>query len=839
MIQSEFNILTIDDLEKLKFVLDSNWDIAIRWMWSPWIPWTDWTDWVDAPETQFEYSVDWTTLFHTPFVIWDLYIRESTDWGSTWSNWMKFVWIDWVGSWDVVWPASAINNNIAIFDTTTGKLIKDSGFSIATSVPGSAVFTDTTYSVWDWGLTEINFTTALSTLLWTAEQVANKWQANWYAELDWSGLVPSAQLPGYVDDVVEVADFASLPGTWETWKIYVTLDTNLTYRWSWSAYVEISASLALWETSATAYRWDRGKIAYDHSLITSWNPHWVSDALLSFTDITTNNVSTSKHWFAPKGSWVATEFLNGNWTYSAPASWWSESTQTSVTAWDNVSAGDAICYKSWTWYVKSDASDATLIDFKWFADTTVTSWNPVNLNTAGVDGNQSGLSAGDYYLSDAWFVYDTSVLISWQTTSPWGIYLWNSWTKFYVADFGNDTIYQYTLSTAYDISTATYDSKSFSVNTQESNLRDITFNGDWTKFYVIWNVADAVLQYTCSTAWDISTASYDSLSFSVLSQDTLPQWLVFKSDWTECYVTWTTNDSVYRYTLSTAWLLSSASHTSTFVLWDNPSWIAFNSTWDIMYIWNVYVDKDIQIYTLWTAWDITTATLNKTIDVSWQTIQSYWVTIWTDDKIYISSDDNDSVYQYNETAKGQISQTPGTNSVKVGEYMSTTELLIKSWGEEASWGGWGWSLVDTMTYTAETTSKSVSVTDWANKLFKIQISIQNDTASLTQLHPIINWVTTSTYTWFIAYSTTDITATTTSIYTYVDANQYMFAEYMVVWARTTNWDIAYWIESKAGWWASRWTTSWDVAIATDVTSIWFSSVNNITWTVKIYEQTIT
>ena len=85
------------------------------------------------------------------------------------------------------------------------------------------------------------------------------------AELDSNGKVPSSQLPSYVDDVVEVADYTSLPSTGETGKIYITLDDNKTYRWSGSAYVEISPSLALGETSSTAYRGDRGKTAYDHA----------------------------------------------------------------------------------------------------------------------------------------------------------------------------------------------------------------------------------------------------------------------------------------------------------------------------------------------------------------------------------------------------------------------------------------------------------------------------------------------------------------------------------------------------------------------------------------------
>jgi hypothetical protein len=66
--------------------------------------------------------------------------------------------------------------------------------------------------------------------------------ANGIASLDGSGKVPAAQLPSYVDDVIEVANFAALPVTGETGKIYVTLDTNKTYRWTGSTYVEISST---------------------------------------------------------------------------------------------------------------------------------------------------------------------------------------------------------------------------------------------------------------------------------------------------------------------------------------------------------------------------------------------------------------------------------------------------------------------------------------------------------------------------------------------------------------------------------------------------------------------
>lgn len=84
-------------------------------------------------------------------------------------------------------------------------------------------------------------------------------KANGVATLDANGQVPAAQLPSFVDDVLEYESKASFPATGESGKIYVALDDNLTWRWSGTAYVEISKSLALGETSSTAYAGDKGK----------------------------------------------------------------------------------------------------------------------------------------------------------------------------------------------------------------------------------------------------------------------------------------------------------------------------------------------------------------------------------------------------------------------------------------------------------------------------------------------------------------------------------------------------------------------------------------------------
>ena len=100
---------------------------------------------------------------------------------------------------------------------------------------------------------------AQSTFIAATEKGAN----NGVATLDANGHIPSSQLPSSVDEVIEAANYAALPAEGQASKIYVTLDDNKTYRWGGSAYVEISASIALGETTGTAYEGSKGKANAD------------------------------------------------------------------------------------------------------------------------------------------------------------------------------------------------------------------------------------------------------------------------------------------------------------------------------------------------------------------------------------------------------------------------------------------------------------------------------------------------------------------------------------------------------------------------------------------------
>lgn len=157
----------------------------------------------------------------------------------------------------------ALNSRIMTINGVGYNLSADRSWSVGTvtSVGTSAPLTGGTITgAGTIGITQANASTDgfLSSTDWntfnekqpalgyTAENAANKGVANGYASLDGSGKVPSTQLPSYVDDVVEVANFAALPATGETGKIYITLDTNFVYRWSGSVYVKISEPNAVW-----------------------------------------------------------------------------------------------------------------------------------------------------------------------------------------------------------------------------------------------------------------------------------------------------------------------------------------------------------------------------------------------------------------------------------------------------------------------------------------------------------------------------------------------------------------------------------------------------------------
>jgi hypothetical protein len=164
----------------------------------------------------------------------------------------------------------------------------------------------------------------------------------------------------------------------------------------------------------------------------------------------------------------------------------------------------------------------------------------------GFDGDD----VNEYDLSSAWDISTASYLqnfsVSSQVVTPRGLFFKPDGTRMYTSGTTNDAIFEYLLSAAWDISTASY-IQSFSVVTQDNAPEDLFFNPDGTKMYVVGDQANRVYEYDLSTSWDISTASYNSVSFGVGTQETNPNDVFFKSDGSKMYVVGSGTDAVYQY----------------------------------------------------------------------------------------------------------------------------------------------------------------------------------------------------------------------------------------------------------------------------------------------------
>jgi len=186
-----------------------------------------------------------------------------------------------------------------------------------------------------------------------------------------------------------------------------------------------------------------------------------------------------------------------------------------------------------------------------------------------------------------------------QVNNAFGVHFKPDGTKMFVVADQSGNIFEYDLSTAYDVSTASYNSATFSTSAQLSNMGDITFSSDGTKMYLIGSNY-TIYQYTLGTAWDITSLSYDSKSFSVSSQDTTTDGIVISSDGTKIFVTGGNNDKVFEYTLGTAYDISTAVYSVDFSIASqetDPKSITFNSDGTKFYILGISSDTVYQYST--------------------------------------------------------------------------------------------------------------------------------------------------------------------------------------------------------------------------------------------------
>lgn len=264
--------------------------------------------------------------------------------------------------------------------------------------------------------------------------------------------------------------------------------------------------------------------------------------------------------------------------------------------------------------------------------------------TAGTEGyNLAGAS------------YDSvDLTVSSQDGTPISITFKPDGTKLYMN--GSSTVFQYTLSTAWDLSTASYESKSYNANTQlASGGEAVAFKPDGTKMFILSNsgsYGDDVFRYSLNTAWDVSTASYDSNTVDVEAQETGTTGLALNSDGTKLFILGDSSGEVLVWNMSTAYDLSTASYYSSESLdtsgQDNsPKGMSFSSDGSKLFIMGNQTDK-VHKYNLSTAFDLSTASYsNESLLVSSQDTGMRGVALKSDGtKMYTVGFTNDKVYQY-------------------------------------------------------------------------------------------------------------------------------------------------------------------------------------------------
>jgi len=273
----------------------------------------------------------------------------------------------------------------------------------------------------------------------------------------------------------------------------------------------------------------------------------------------------------------------------------------------------------------------------------------IQMGTAGVSAGGGGVVWTDPDIANA--SYDSVSFDLNLAANIRGMFFKPDGTKLYLSHdvAATDNVKEYTMSTAWDISTLN-NTSNFGTTTQTSTPNGIFFKPDGYAFYLVDTGNDRVLEYSLSTAWDVSTASYSSNAFTTTGE-TDPRSVYFKEDGTKMYVVGTASDNVIQYNLSTAWDITTASSQATFSVASQstfPAQISFNPTGTKMYLtmYSVVITGDIFEYDLSTAWDISSASYNS-VSYSDATLTSPVTHAFKSDgsKAYFV-DDTDIIYQY-------------------------------------------------------------------------------------------------------------------------------------------------------------------------------------------------
>lgn len=170
----------------------------------------------------------------------------------------------------------------------------------------------------------------------------------------------------------------------------------------------------------------------------------------------------------------------------------------------------------------------------------------------------------EYTLSTAWDLttatFNFSFSVGSQESSPRGMFISPDGTRVFIVGSSSDKVYSYTLSTAWSLSTASYDSVLFDVSSEEAVSQDLIFNPLGEKLFIIGSVSDSVHQYSLTEPYDISTAVYDDISFSFATQESTPNGLFINPDGNKLYIVGSGSSKVFEYDIAVPWDLSDVTY---------------------------------------------------------------------------------------------------------------------------------------------------------------------------------------------------------------------------------------------------------------------------------------
>ena len=555
----DWNIVKIQEALLFKWPQGEQWEQGIQgiqwiqWIqgiqWEQWEQGIQWVPWTNAPELEIEYSIDWATLWHTPFTSWDFYQRVSTDWWATWSSAIKFVWEDWTWSWDML--KSENLSWLTNYATARSNLWLDTTAN-QTDSTDKRFMTDAQENKLDWieALAEVNNISDVN-----ATDLTDWWVTSLHTHntslddlVDVAIVLPITQGQSLVYNGVEWINANPTPAVWSASTLYLdatsTIADNLYLNTSpssfpqtiktsivnanidwWIWFLERFVSWPLWRTNIPAWDWTFNTYA------STSNNNWTN----------TIQVRVNKR---VEISWMTWTFTWAWTTRTFTVTWWTPFVPWD--AWTNLTASliETPTQSAWiSTYISSSKVIVTLTD-SWYVNETWVALNAIY-----------------YLLFNSWETSDITWTspVNYVKTITQPAFVANPTDRIVTAYFAKTTSWTARTIWLYYWGTAAYSNVKTPINT---NHNDLWWLNEWEFIHLTTAEKAKLDNQSWTNTWDQTTISWISGTKSefdtacsdwnfVFDWDVIPvsDWWTWQSTAQEAInaltaVSWATNEYV-------------------------------------------------------------------------------------------------------------------------------------------------------------------------------------------------------------------------------------------------------------------------------------------------------